>query len=523
MRELRRKLSIRDLVDEDPLVGRLVYQMARGPEGVFLVGGYLRDYLLGRVSDDVDLVTTGDPSLLASRVASYLGEGHFLLDSEERVFRVVAREGKRRRTLDFSPLRGLSMEADLSMRDFTINALAVDLGRLAAEGVLELPRDLIDKHYGWRDLAVGVLRECHKESFLADPVRLVRAFRFRHLMGLEFEERTLNHLKKYSPLVSRVAGERVAAELMETLAAGGAARGFEEMESCGLLKYLFTELVDTVGLEQNAYHHLDVWNHTLATLEELDDLLEDPGKYYPEHAELVARRMGEPLQEGHPRRSFLRLAALYHDAGKPHTFSRGEDGRIHFHSHQKFSRLAILGLAERLRLSRRAREYLATVTGSHMDIGLALRSEWTSRARRRLVGRLGEDLVDVVLLSTADRFATRGPLTTREGLERYVRACRDLLDDLVMEKETPPLIRGRDLVRELGMEEGPAVGEVLRRVREAQMEGRIRGREEAIRLAEEIVSAGSASATWEGQEEGGEDGFPASGKKEVRGKDVRKD
>lgn len=515
MRELRRTLSIRNLAAEDPFVGELVSFLAGGPETVFLVGGYLRDYLLGSISDDVDLVTTGDPSLPASMAAARFGARHFLLDGKERIYRVVVKDGGRRRTVDLSPLRGFSLEADLSMRDFTINAMAVDLVRLAREETLELPRDLIDVHYGWRDLATGILRECHKESFLADPVRLVRAFRFRHLMDLEFEERTLNHLKKYAPLVTRAAGERVAVELLETLSAAGTHQVFREMEACGFLRYLFPELKDTVGLEQNAYHHLDVWDHTLASLVELDGLLGDPGKWYPEHAGILARRMEEPLQDKYPRRSFLRLAALYHDAGKPLTFSRGEDGRIHFHAHQKFSREAVLNLAGRLRLSRRAREYLGSVVGCHMDIGLALRQELTPRARRRLVYRLGENLVDVVLLSTADRFATRGPLTTPQGLDRYVRACREMLGELVREEKTPPLIRGRDLLRELGMEEGPAVGEILRRVREAQMEGRISRREEALRLAERLVSAGLAETAPGFRVTDAGAGAPAGGKKEV--------
>lgn len=488
-RELRRTLSLRDLALDDPFVGDLVSFLSEGVEPVFLVGGYLRDYLLGKVSEDVDLVTTGDPSIPASRAAVRFGARHFLLDREERIYRLVVRDGGRRRTVDISPLRGFGMETDLSMRDFTINAMAVDLGKLVGQGSLVLPRDLIDKHYGWKDLSAGILRECHKESFLADPVRLVRALRFRHLLGLEFEERTLNHLKKYAPLVSRVAGERLAVELLETLSGGGCREVFRDVEAFGLLENLFPELAETVGLEQNAYHHLDVWEHTLMTLEELDKLLEDPGRMYPEHAGMTALRMGEPLQDCYPRRAFLRLAALYHDAGKPLTFSRGEDGRIHFHSHQRFSREAVLELAGRLRFSRRAREYLASVIGHHMDIGLALKQGLTPRARRRLVNRLGENLVDVVLLSTADRFATRGPLTTPEGLERYVRVCRELLDEQVREEETPPLLRGRDLILELGMKEGPAVGEVLRRVREAQMGGRIRRRDEALKLAEKLIEA----------------------------------
>ncbi len=486
MQDLKRCIDLHDLEEEDPFLGELARFLASRNEGVYLTGGYLRDYLRGRVSSDVDFVVQGDPEPAAGMVAARFRGKSFLLFPKERTFRVVVPADGGRRTLDFSPLRGFSVEADMAMRDFTVNAMAVDLEKLVRQGCLHLPQDLIDKHYGWRDLAAGILRECHKESFLADPVRLVRAFRFRHLLGLEFEERTLNHLKKYASLITRVPGERVAVELLETLERPGSSRVFAEIEATGLLQYLFPELTSTVGLEQNAYHHLDVWSHTLLTLDELDRLLADPGSVYPEHAVTLTERMEEHLQDLHPRSAFLRLAALFHDAGKPMTFSRGEDGRIHFHSHQEHGRAVTERLGERLRLSRRARDYLEGLVGRHMDIGFMVKEETTQRALRRLVLRLGDLLPDAVLLSTADRFATRGPLTTVEGLERYVGFCRVLLDEYLKEKETPPLIRGRDLIRELGMREGPELGEILRKVREAQLEGHVASREEALRLAERL-------------------------------------
>jgi len=494
-RSLPAKLALLDIERADPLLGRVISLLSsRMPgSGMFLVGGYLRDLFLGEVSADVDFITFGDPFRVSGLVAEELGGKSFALLEEERTYRVVWEGGRERRTLDFSPVKGFSVEADLSRRDFTINAMAVDVERLARRGELLLPQDLLDKFYGWRDLSRGILRECHKESFLADPVRLLRAMRLRWSLGLEFEERTLNHLKKYAPLITRVPGERVTVELMEILLQPGSWRVFAEMESTGLLHHVFPELRGTVGLEQNAYHHLDVWSHTLLTLEELDRLLGDPGSVYPEHGGEISEHMQETVQDRYPRSAFLRLAALYHDAGKPHTFSRDEGGRIHFHSHQSLSREAVQRLSERLRLSRRAADYLVRVVGLHMDIGFALRQDLTRRGLHRLVNRLGEEMADVVLLSTADRFATRGPLTTTEGLERYVAFCRSLLDEHYRERETPPLLRGGDLLSELGLEEGPLVGEILREVRAAQMEGYVGSREEALELARRLLSSGRAS------------------------------
>jgi poly(A) polymerase len=483
-------LSLNDLRSRDPFLVRVLrYMVSVHDREIYLVGGYLRDLFLGNVSKDVDLLVPGSPGELARAVARRFGGKDFSLKAEKGVYRVVLGRGENRRTMDFSTLKGASIEEDLSLRDFTINAMALEVGGLVMEETLLLPRDLVDKNYGWRDLERRLLRECHRHSFLMDPVRLVRALRFRHLLGLEFEGATLNHVKKYAPLVSRVPGERVAAEIMETLSHAGGAEVFSEVEETGLLPHLFPELVPLVGLEQNAYHHLDVWSHTLETLRQLDDIMSSPGKLFPRHAAEIRKHLEEPVQDTWPRKAFLRLAALYHDAGKALTFSRDETGRIHFYSHQEKSAEAVDGLAARLRLSRAAAVYLRRTVAHHMDIGFLLAGKASSRATERKLGRLGDELVDVVVLSTADRYATRGPMSTQEGLERYVAFCARLLEEYFRRKAVPPLLRGRDLLEELSLEEGPLVGRILSEIEEAQLRGEVETRGEALALARKLVPA----------------------------------
>jgi poly(A) polymerase len=483
-------LTLDGLSGSDPFLGALIPYLASLESGeVYLVGGYLRDYFLGEVPEDIDFITSADPEEVAMGVASRWGGKGFSLHELERTHRVVIDRDGRRRTLDFSPIKGMSVEEDLSYRDFTINAMAVDVEMLMRQE-LRLPRDLIDKHYGWRDLSRGILRECSNESFLMDPVRLVRAMRFRHVLGLEYEERTLNHMKKYASLVTKVPGERITVELMETLLFPETSRIFAELEATGLLQYVFPDLTETVGLEQNAYHHLDVWSHTLLTLEKLDRLLEDPGTDFPQHSHRIKEHMAQTIQDLQPQSSFLRLAALYHDTGKVETSTRDASGRIHFYSHQRYSQDAMLNLAERLRLSRKACDYLASTVGKHMDIGLSVSERVTERQLRKIITGLGDELVDVVLLSVADRHATRGPLSTPQELEGYIAACNMLLGAYFKEKDIPPLIGGRDLIEELGLPEGRAIGEILKEVRIAQLEGAIKSREDALRFAGDLVRFG---------------------------------
>jgi poly(A) polymerase len=297
-------------------------------------------------------------------------------------------------------------------------------------------------------------------------------------------------MKKYASLLTKAPGERVSVELLETLLFPDTSRIFAELESTGLLQYVFPGLTDTVGLEQNAYHHLDVWSHTLLTLEELDILLADPGRVFPGHAARIAGHMSQTIQDLQPRSSFLRLAALYHDAGKVDTSTTDFSGRIHFYSHQRHSQDAVLDLAERLRLSRKAMDYLAITVGKHMDIGITTPERASERQLRRIVASLGGELVDIVLLSVADRRATRGPLSTPQELQAYIEACGRLLDAYYREKEVAPLIGGRDLIEEFGLPEGPAIGEILKEVRIAQLEGALRGREDALRFAGDLIRFG---------------------------------
>jgi poly(A) polymerase len=200
--------------------------------------------------------------------------------------------------------------------------------------------------------------------------------------------------------------------------------------------------------------------------------------------------MRQTLQDLQPRSSFLRLATLYHDTGKTETLTRDTAGRIHFYSHQKHSQDAVLNLTERLRLSRKAGDYLVNTVGKHMDIGLAVSDSASDRQLRKMIARLGDELVDVVLISTADRYATRGPLSTPEELKGYVAICNRLLDAYFQEKDVPPLIGGRDLMEELGLSEGPAIGEILKEVRIAQLEGAIKSRDDALRFAGDLIRFG---------------------------------
>lgn len=491
---LPRRLSYEDIAHRDPFMIEVIEflsSLVRRQE-LYLVGGYLRDFMLGSTARDADFVTTCDPGTLARETALRFGGKRFTIKEEQDIHRVILHYENRVYTLDFSPIKGQSLEEDLSARDFTINAMALDVWSFALQREAVLPRDLIDKHYGWRDLSRKVLRECHKEAFLSDPVRVLRAMRFQHLLDMEVEERTLNHMKKYASLITGAPGERVAAEVMETLSGPGASAIFAYLQENAILYYIFPALAPLTGLPQNYYHHLDAWRHTLLALDELDRLLEHPEEMYPRHAVMIREHLRQPLQEIYTREAMLRLAVLFHDTGKAATMSRDDAGRIHFYGHSEHSMREMEKAARNLRLSRSSRDFLMRVVDNHMRIATHLAEAPSDQATIRLARVLGEETVDVVLLSTADRFATLGEASTPEGMRAFIDLGAELLDRYERDLTVEPLLNGDDLLASLDLRPGEIIGSLLREVREAQLEGKVGSREEALEWAKRAIEASVA-------------------------------
>ena len=466
--------------------------LARKGDRIYLVGGYVRDLLLNRVSRDADFAVEADPASIARGVAGFVGGEVVVLHPEERIFRVMAHLPPERdgfRILDFSPIKGTDIDRDLAGRDFTINAIGVGIDALARERI-PLPGGLVDRNgYGWRDIKAGLIRESSDQVFLEDPVRVLRAFRFKRLLGFDIEESTLNHLRKYAELIRGSPGERIAAELLEILEEPGSAGVFEDMGQAGVFDPLFPSLYILKGVEQNAFHHLDVWGHVLMTLDELDCLLAQPELISPCMAGVMRAHMDEPLMGQHRRGTFLRLAALFHDVGKAWTATRDETGRIHFFDHQRLSGGEMKRVAEGLRLSNRAEAYLLKTVTRHMDIGFILSQTVTPRALRRLLQRLGDETIDIVLLSVADRAATLGPLSTEEGRRLFVSFAAGLVEEWRREEKTPRLLGGAELMREFGLKPGPLIGDLLDEIRFAQLEGFLETREEALHFARDVLGA----------------------------------
>jgi tRNA nucleotidyltransferase/poly(A) polymerase len=439
-------------------------------EQAWLVGGAVRDQLLGRKTDDVDIAVAGDPRPLASRIARATGGAMFRLSGEFGAWRVVGPEHAWH--ADLVALRDDDIEVDLALRDFTINAMAEPLGG----------GELLDPHGGREDLARRLVRMVSERSLADDPLRSLRAVRLAVELGLEIEPATGRAAAEHASAIERVAQERVFGELKRIVGADAVRRGLDLMLEYGLTAVVLPELTALRGVEQSEYHHLDVYHHTLAVLDAVALLQRDPASAGLEPS--VAELLAEPLSDELTRGTAMRFAALLHDAAKPLTRGVRPDGRVTFIGHDAEGAALTREVLGRLRSSQRLRDYVAALVAHHLDLGFLVHSRPLDRRDTyRYLQATQPYSADVTIFTVADRHATRGR-NADAAIAAHVELAREMLGADAIE---PPLVRGDELMVELGIRPGPQLGRVLAQLAEDQYAGGISTRESALARASELL------------------------------------
>jgi poly(A) polymerase len=440
----------------------------------WVVGGTVRDALLGRPLAELDLVVAEDPGGAATELAR-VSEGHaFELSEKFGAWRVVDRDGVL--LADVTPLRGGSIEADLELRDFTVNAIATPL-----EG-----GELLDPRRGLADLEARTLRAVGKGSFRDDPLRTMRLGRFAAELGFEVEERTIALARAAAPALATVSPERTYYELRKLVASPDPLTGLGLMETTSALSAVLPELVALKGVEQNPYHHLDVWGHTLEVLDQVLTVERDLERVFGEHAEGVRRELDRPLADELTRGEALRLGALLHDVGKPATRAVSPEGRVLFLGHDQVGADMSRRIARRLRASTATGDYLAQLALHHLRLGFLVHRRPLSRRDIYAYMRSCEPVaVEVTVLTTADRLATRGERTRPEAIEDHLELAREVVGEALAWRADPPRppLTGEELMDSLDLEPGPEVGRLLEELREAAFAGEVGSKDEALALA----------------------------------------
>jgi putative nucleotidyltransferase with HDIG domain len=453
-------------------------------DGGWIVGGAVRDALLGRDVIDIDLaVEPGREEAGARAVAEAAGAAAFQLSEEFGTWRVEARDHSWH--LDVTRLRATDIEGDLRLRDFTMNAIAVPLADLGA--------DPVDPTGGVADAKSRVLRAASDQAFADDPLRLIRAARIAGALGLEIESGTLDLARAAAGRAAEPAGERRLSELRLLIRADDPVHALDLLDRLGATSGVLPELEALRGVEQNPNHHLDVHGHTIEVLRQLLIVESDLERYAGESAAEVRSLMAQPLGDDFTRGDGLRLGALLHDTGKPAT-KGSHGGYVTFIGHDSVGADIVDESLANLKASRALRRYVAGLTRHHLHLGFMVHER--PLPRRRLfeyLRKCGDVAPDVTLLTAADRMSARGSgaVAAPEMIGAHLDLVREVLPDaLAWQRSGPPALPlpGDELAREAGVPEGPELGDLISELQAALFAGEVEGRDEVIAHARKTLA-----------------------------------
>jgi tRNA nucleotidyltransferase/poly(A) polymerase len=471
---------------------------------IYLVGGAVRDMLLNRLSPDLDFAVPSNGISLARRVADKLKADFMVLDDERDTARVIVTDDGTRTFLDFASYRGESLEADLRARDFTINAIALDVHQ----------QTLFDPLNGGSDLRAKVIRACTPASLSDDPIRILRGVRQAAAFDFKIELETRRSMKQAANLLPGISPERQRDELFKILEGQKPDASMRALEMLGVFPHLLPELSAMKGVEQPSPHIYDVWEHTLSVLGYLENILstlapgynaDDTGDLFTglltlrigRFREQFAAHFASPLNIGRSVRAALFFAALYHDVQKPATRSVDEAGRIHFFDHNVKGAEVAAKRGRTFNLSNDEIDHIRSIIKNHMRFHLFAsrleggKQEPSRKAIYRFFRDSGRAGIDLVLLGLADLRGTRGHTLTQETWTAALDVARLLLEHYWEKPEetvSPPrLLDGNELMDELNLEPGRIIGQLLEAIREGQATGKINTREEALQFARNLL------------------------------------
>jgi len=478
---MRPLLSIREK-DRDFLKTILKFADKRRVK-LYIVGGYLRDIFLNRQrgNPDIDFSLERGAIGFGRELAAEIKSGFVVLDKERGACRLVKKTAQAVYTFDFTDFRGKDLDEDLRYRDFSINAMCVELAEVSKER--DLTRLLIDPYGGTRDLKAKLIRMVDPRAFDDDPLRILRAFSFSCLLGFKIDALTLKSIKSKKDKLSQVSFERIRDELFKILDRPDAFKYLIEMDRLKVLKIIFPEFEVMRNVRQGPYHHLDVWQHTLETVRQLEKVIVELKRY--RH---IQGYLDEVISGERRRRSLMKLGALLHDIGKP-AAKRREEGKTKFHGHERIGLGFVEIIAKRLKLSNGELDALNKMVLWHLRPGyLADIRQITARAQFRDTASEG---LSILLLAMADQRATKGRLTSRAGRLRHEKVVMGLIGAYfkkLKEKKLPRLINGNDLMDKFKLQPSPLIGKILSEVEELQAIGRIKTKTQALEISRKTLS-----------------------------------
>lgn len=463
--------------------------------GVHLVGGCVRDALMGHNPEDFDIVVDGDAVSIAEEIATRTGTRVIELGKTgKKIYRVQSETA----IFDVSPLKGNTLTGDLRQRDFTINAIAIDL----------CTRKIIDPTGGRDDIKKKIVRMTTVHAFRDDPLRLLRAFRIAAGLGFTLDSGTMEEIRRNASAITAVAGERIREEWIRLLGMPDSVDALRDMSQAGLLAAIFPELAALKNCSQNEHHEFDVLEHTLAVYHRLETLLHQDRPRLSNHFSNIELAGG-----GKPPGSSLRTetaahgavllkhAALLHDIGKPSTRKTDAKGNVHFYGHETAGYFMVRTISDRLRFSSRWKNHASFLVRHHLRPLFLYIAQSKGRkknlARTRFFLRTDPFSPDLILLFAADMMgkkkAPAGSCEPPEVMEFARALLSDYFDGFLPKRQSSPPISGRDLMACFGLRPSPLIAEILEKVERQYLAGYITDKTDALSFAENYLRSKNRS------------------------------
>jgi len=441
-------------------------------ENAYIVGGCVRDLLLGLSPVDYDIAVSGDSKQFAKDIASKIsGKIIHIGKPGQTILRVVSGD----KIFDISSTNNASIKDDLNKRDFTVNAIAYSLSS----------NKIIDPLGGVHDLENKKIRMVSHRAFIKDPIRMIRAYRLSASLGFKIDNKTVSAIKENADLIKNSAGERINAEFFKILKSTKSFQYVSQMSESGLLLKIFPELQELKGCAQNKYHAYDVFEHTMRAFDCLEKILNDCSEYI----EKTYRRNIKQLD----KKYILKFAVLLHDIGKPDALTLDAQGNIHFYGHAQKGANKANRISRRLKLSNADRYYTNFIISNHIRplfLFISYQKKiLTKKGMARFFIKYGNNTPALLLHTIADIQGKGNKENARDAafIEFAKNMLHDFFSDFMTIKTKPLLITGNDLINELGLTPSPLFKKILKIVQEERLSNKISTRQEALMLAKEVL------------------------------------
>lgn len=453
-------MEISDLTDKD----------------IYLVGGAVRSYILGNDINNIDIVVQDDGIRLAKKFVENR-RGTFVPISEEYgIGRTIIKnnENDKKTIIDFCTIKGRDIYEDLSNRDFTMNAMAIKINKREVNF-----NEIIDPFNGIDDIKKGIIRETNDKVFENDPIRMLRAVRFMAQFGFDMTDTSYELINKNSERIKEVSGQRISDELFKILGFKRAHYYFNLMDKqLNILNKIFPEIEPMKEVGKCKYHVVDAWTHSLHTMRVIEKIIYANGYFEKHLRKAYEQHTAEVYSNGHTRIQLIKLAALFHDIGKPGARWVDETGRVRFRGHEIVGEEIMANVSDRLKLSNREKKFLCKIVKEHMwPLTLYKTNDVSGKALYDLFKNFGDITLDIILIGLADIISTRQLLNPDEEMGMYKVHAEYLANNYLTRfkrlQDISDTINGKDILENFNIEDKRVIGEILDSVKRAIFFGQI--------------------------------------------------